>query len=126
MAAQGSVRPPSKGQTRVRFPSMVDDPAQGFVRRVGCLSPACGDSDHSAAAQKVQGENKRLLVPASAGEQYHAEGLYKDRSAFICRRSSTGRALMREGIEHLNALDVGSNPTGGTNSPWTPRPGGWT
>ena len=54
------------------------------------------------------------------GEQYHAEGLYKDRSAFICRHSSTGRALVREGIEHLNALDVGSSPTVGTRGKVAP------
>lgn len=59
---------------------------------------ACGDSDHSAAAQKGQGENKRLLESASAGEQYHAEGLYKDRSAFIPRSYNGSTALKREKV----------------------------
>ena len=68
MVAQGSVRLPDKEQTRVRFPSMVDDPAQGFCSASRLPMSACGDSDHSAAAQKVQGENKRLLEPASVGK----------------------------------------------------------
>lgn len=45
-----------------------------------------------------QGENKRLLGPASAGEQYHAEGLYKDRSAFIPRSYNGSTALKREKV----------------------------
>lgn len=34
----------------------------------------------------------------SAGEQYHAEGLYKDRSAFIPRSYNGSTALKREKV----------------------------
>lgn len=37
-------------------------------------------------------------LPASAGEQYHAEGLYKDRSAFIPRSYNGSTALKREKV----------------------------
>ena len=37
------------------------------------------------------------LGPASAGEQYHAEGLYKDRSAFIDHHSSKAERVRMKG-----------------------------
>lgn len=43
--------------------------------------------------ERLRRDGDAHLKPASAGEQYHAEGLYKDRSAFytaIAQRQSAG------------------------------------
>lgn len=119
-----------------------EEPIRGFDSRLwlmilrrdlfgesAALTSACGDSDHSAAAQKVQGEIKRLLEPASVGEQYHAEGLYKDRSAFICCCSSTGmsaRLIIGRLMVRLHPaapiLRGRHAPVGGRNEQWVRFP----
>ena len=65
------------------FPSQIYDTLRGMTQ-------ACITRHRMYAYERL-----RLI-------QYHAEGLYKDRSAFIYRHSSIGRASVREGIEHLN------------------------